>query len=314
MSFVAKIAELNPDALFLEPREHFDAAIVGITDSPDDHWPRESGVHVLVYDSEKTIDAIHAWLSETPAQYDSEEGAWSAAAEWFSFNTQGAWLGPGTPTFTWEEEDGEECEGRSVAMGCDLAVDGRAECPVPGACPIGHLRSAVQALLLLVVLGGCGPLSYVRSAPIEVPNPIEAPPLTVPSLRDDACPAFTIEDGEWVATDWSQPELELDLVLPGDGHPATEAGVATCSHLVVAAGWYVTAREARDRHPALVRQLELWRSYAERQAVRHQAEGEALEELVKLARRRQLEAALVGAGGGAAATAAVVLAILLTRE
>jgi len=165
--------------------------------------------------------------------------------------------------------------------------------------------------LALFLLGACAPLDYVRRAPVMPPDPIEAPPLTVPSLRDDACPAFVLVGGEWEPRDWSQPELELDLIMPGDAHPAAPEGVAECSHLVVAAGWYVTAREARDRHPALVTQIELWRGYAERQAARQQEEAETLVSLVKLARRRQVEAALVGAGVGAASATAVLLALLL---
>ena len=84
---------LNPDALLLEPREVYDSAVVGVTDSPDDDWPREIGVYVAIYDANKCIEAFMAWMN-----CDYEQ-----AAEWFSFNTCGAWVGPGTPTFSFVE-------------------------------------------------------------------------------------------------------------------------------------------------------------------------------------------------------------------
>lgn len=83
------LAALPDDACLLEPREHFDAALIGVTDKPGDHWPRESGMTVAVYGAEKCIEAIMEWL----------ECDYEAAAEWFEFNISGAWVGEGTPTF-----------------------------------------------------------------------------------------------------------------------------------------------------------------------------------------------------------------------
>lgn len=85
-----ELAKVNPSAQLLEPREHFDQALVAITDTPEDHWSRQQGaLPVAVYDTGKCVIAIMAWLE------CDEEGAW----EWFSFNTAEAWVGEGTPTF-----------------------------------------------------------------------------------------------------------------------------------------------------------------------------------------------------------------------
>lgn len=69
------------EALLLEPREHFDDALVGITVS--------NGQEVAVYDVSRCIDALmraHTW------DYDT-------ASEWFDFNTMGAYVGEATPIF-----------------------------------------------------------------------------------------------------------------------------------------------------------------------------------------------------------------------
>jgi hypothetical protein len=70
------------EALLLEPREHFDKAIVGITDGG-------SGARVAVYDAGKCIGSLMAgndWDFET-------------AQEWYEFNIADAYLGAGTPLF-----------------------------------------------------------------------------------------------------------------------------------------------------------------------------------------------------------------------
>jgi hypothetical protein len=70
------------EALFLEPRETFDAAIVGIAERVD-------GLYVIAYDVERVVQALmeaHNW--------DEDE-----AREWYEFNTAGAYAGPGTPVF-----------------------------------------------------------------------------------------------------------------------------------------------------------------------------------------------------------------------
>lgn len=92
------LTRLSPEALLLEPREFFDAALIGITDTPDDHWPRQSKVTVAVYDTALCIEAIQQWLED---DYES-------ACAWFDTNTAGGWYGEGTPTFSTFDEDNEE--------------------------------------------------------------------------------------------------------------------------------------------------------------------------------------------------------------
>lgn len=95
VEIAARLEASSPDALFLDPREFFDAALVGTTEEPKDHWPRRGGVMVAVYDREKCVEAVAAWL----------ECDLDAAAEWYEFNTAGAWNGEGTPVFEPLEED-----------------------------------------------------------------------------------------------------------------------------------------------------------------------------------------------------------------
>ena len=88
---IDKLVKLNPDAALVEPREFFDVAIVDITDHPVDSWPRkrEPGSWVAVYDEFKCVKAIMQWL----------ECGEDEALDWYCFNTVGAWVGEGTPTF-----------------------------------------------------------------------------------------------------------------------------------------------------------------------------------------------------------------------
>jgi hypothetical protein len=87
------LMQKNPTALFLLPREVYDAALVGVTNEPRDRWPRRQKVWVGVYDSELCIAAIRTWL-----EFDEGE-----ANEWFSVNTSDAWHGEHTPTFKYPE-------------------------------------------------------------------------------------------------------------------------------------------------------------------------------------------------------------------
>lgn len=87
--------------LVLEPREVFDGAIVGVTDSPDDDWPRNSRTTVVVYSRQKCINAIaEAWEME-----------YEDAVEYFEFNTAGAWVGEQTPTFIDDECEFDDNDG-----------------------------------------------------------------------------------------------------------------------------------------------------------------------------------------------------------
>jgi hypothetical protein len=90
MTVAEQLAELNPDALLLEPRDVYDTALIGVTTEPDDHWPRKQPIAVAVYDEDMCLEAIMKWMG-----CDDE-----AATEWFCFNTSGAWCGENTPTFT----------------------------------------------------------------------------------------------------------------------------------------------------------------------------------------------------------------------
>jgi len=84
----------NPEALLLEPRAVYDAALVGITDHPQDHWPRAEKKTVAVYDTAKCLEALMEWM----------ECDYSEAQDWFGYNTSGAWAGEGTPTFVGLDE------------------------------------------------------------------------------------------------------------------------------------------------------------------------------------------------------------------
>lgn len=95
MSVVDELRQKNPDALLLEPREVYDEALIGVTDSPDDQWPRETNTVVAVYSAEKCIEVI---MRADGCDY-------FAAQEWFNYNTSGAWVGENTPTFVWEDDD-----------------------------------------------------------------------------------------------------------------------------------------------------------------------------------------------------------------
>ena len=100
---VAAIHAKNPEALFIgaEPEdvERFAHAIIGTTNTPDDHWPRpKDGPWVAVYDAEAVI-LLHA---------EDFGGDIEAGAEWFHFNTEGGWHGPSTATFHYASDEDED--------------------------------------------------------------------------------------------------------------------------------------------------------------------------------------------------------------
>tara|TARA_R110000772_G_scaffold67283_2_gene149368 strand:+ start:214 stop:507 length:294 start_codon:yes stop_codon:yes gene_type:complete len=88
------ISEMHPEALYLEPRKYFDKALVGVIASPIDHWPRVESMNIAAYNIDLCINAIQEWMECTQLE----------AAEWFNYNTAGAWCGEGTPTFVETEE------------------------------------------------------------------------------------------------------------------------------------------------------------------------------------------------------------------
>ena len=94
-----RLVELNPEALLFEPREVFDAALVGITDEPKDHWPRAQPTWVAVYDEDRCIQAVMHWLG----------CGYGEALDYYSYNTLGAWVGENTPTIVSSEDaDGND--------------------------------------------------------------------------------------------------------------------------------------------------------------------------------------------------------------
>lgn len=93
----------NPDALLLEPREMYDPCVVGMTDEARDHWPREPGFMVAVYDANKCIEAIANEIVHENSPALEGEDIWCMAVEHFEFNTSGAWMGQHTPTFVYED-------------------------------------------------------------------------------------------------------------------------------------------------------------------------------------------------------------------
>lgn len=170
------------------------------------------------------------------------------------------------------------------------------------------------AALALAFCSGCSTLSYVKRNPIEAPSVLQdMPPLTVPALTADACPAFRFEDeqGGWVGARWDQPGVLLDTVEVGDDHPAVKNDEVWCSHVVIPASWWVTAREARDRVVPLQNQIVEWQAYSVRAAERHQQESEEIAELLKMSKKRQIEMFLFGTGAGAGAVTILLLALVL---
>ena len=97
--------QLSPEALLLEPRKYFDMAMVGVTNDPQDHWPRdeENRLFVAVYDVGRCLEAIVKWAKD-----DGAEMSYELALEYFYYNTAGCFVGPGTPTFTTELSGAEE--------------------------------------------------------------------------------------------------------------------------------------------------------------------------------------------------------------
>ena len=176
----------------------------------------------------------------------------------------------------------------------------------------------MRLLILLALCVGCGPLEYVRKNPIVPPQPIEAPDLTVPVMTDKDCGRFTFNDlsGKWAEEPWTQPGGGIDTIEPGDSHPAVEGSghLVRCRHVAIPPGWWGVSREARERYPLIHKQLTLWQDYSVRSAERHQKESEEIAELLRMARRRQVEAAAIGSLVGGTLASGIILAVpLLAR-
>ena len=80
---------------YLEPRLVFDAALVGHTREPKDHWPRTTNTLVAVYDYDRCVEAVMNWCNIDDV----------SACEHVDFNVTGAWIGEGTPMFTRQDDD-----------------------------------------------------------------------------------------------------------------------------------------------------------------------------------------------------------------
>ena len=169
-------------------------------------------------------------------------------------------------------------------------------------------------VLLSMLCAGCSSLQYVRKEPVAAPQPIEAPELTFPTLEDFDCPRYTLEPstGKWFEGAWGDIDGGVEVILPQDTHPAVDRyRKSKCRHIVLAPGWWVTAREARDRYPLVRKQLGLWRDYSVRAAERHQKESEEIAKLLQMARRRQVEVGIVSAGVGAGVMSVFLAAALI---
>lgn len=81
MSIRETLAEHHEDLLFLDPPSQFDSAILGVA-------TRCGSPPLVVYDTDKVLEAL---MAEGMSQDDAEE--------WFSFNIEGAYMGPQTPMY-----------------------------------------------------------------------------------------------------------------------------------------------------------------------------------------------------------------------
>lgn len=90
-TLLRRLAELNPDALLIEPRSVFDRAIVRITDAPADHWSRSQGVWVAVYCGHALVSLL----------MDQERMSYSSAIEWVGCNMEGFCSGADTWSIEW---------------------------------------------------------------------------------------------------------------------------------------------------------------------------------------------------------------------
>jgi len=93
-SILKKAEQLG--VLVLEPRDLFDAAMVDVlTTPPDDDWPRQTNTPCAQYSVARCIQA----LVEAEGMEEQD------AREYIHYNTMGAWVGEGTPTFL-DDDDG----------------------------------------------------------------------------------------------------------------------------------------------------------------------------------------------------------------
>jgi len=82
-TIIEKLIEVNPKAL---TADGLDRAMIGIGD--------RNGNKVAVYSSEKCIEVF----------MEDNQWCYEDAMEYFTFNTEGAYMGKYTPIFKWEED------------------------------------------------------------------------------------------------------------------------------------------------------------------------------------------------------------------
>jgi hypothetical protein len=75
------------DAMLLEPRDVFDACVIGIAE--------RINLRVAAYDTNKVIQAL---MDHQGMEQDEAE-------EYFDFNIAGSWVGEGSPVFLYLFED-----------------------------------------------------------------------------------------------------------------------------------------------------------------------------------------------------------------
>ena len=81
MSTREKIADYLEEAMFLDPAELFDEAIIGVAE-------RAGGLGVVAYDRAVCIERL---IADGMTEEEAEE--------FFEFNTLGSWVGDMTPVF-----------------------------------------------------------------------------------------------------------------------------------------------------------------------------------------------------------------------
>lgn len=80
---------MDDEILLLEPRETFDAALIGIVRRFDSEF--------ALYSERKVLEALMAEMAD-------DEDAELAAREHYEYNILGGWVGPGTPAFLIEAD------------------------------------------------------------------------------------------------------------------------------------------------------------------------------------------------------------------
>jgi hypothetical protein len=85
---MAEVDEQDLDGLLvLEPREMYDPCIVGVV--------QQFNTRFVVYSKKKVLEALVGDLGDI-----------ESALEWWGFNMVGGWLGPMTPGYLEDTEDG----------------------------------------------------------------------------------------------------------------------------------------------------------------------------------------------------------------